>query len=290
MKNDGVAAEEKAAYQRVFRDFQELNRKNQADGKPLFSIGSVHAYVLTADGKPLDSLHVGEAKPERVIAMLEKAVQALKVPEGKPVVKPAPLSVPPKANADSLVLHLTTRYLVPKNQAGARKDVDDDYVPAQSELGRDNSGQWGALPSEDWIELKKAEWLKLLPADKVQIGSTWDLDKDVAATLLTRFYPTTENNNLSSNRIDQQSLKATVISVKDGVIRARLEGSLKMKHTFYPRRDDDNMVEASLVGYVDFQPDRSRIQALRLTTDRATYGGASKRFGAALRSVPVTAE
>ena len=48
------------------------------------------------------------------------------------------------------------------------------------------------MPSEDWIELKKAEWLKLLPAGTIGVGSSWDLDRDVTAQLLTRFYPTTE--------------------------------------------------------------------------------------------------
>jgi hypothetical protein len=147
--NAAVPAAEKAAYQRVIQDLQQLNKKNQADGKPLWSIGTVHAYVLTAEGQPLDSLHVGEAGPGRVAAMLEKAIQTLKVVAGKPVVQPAPQSVAPRAKADALVLHLTARYLLPKNQPGARTDIDDDYVPADPALGGEKSGQWGALPSED---------------------------------------------------------------------------------------------------------------------------------------------
>jgi hypothetical protein len=181
---------------------------------------------------------------------------------------------------------LTARYLVPRNQAGARKDVDDDYVPDGPRLGTERSGQWGAVPSEDWIELKRAQWLKLLPAGPVRIGDSWDLDREVTAQLLTRFYPTTENNDLTTNRLDRQGLKGTVLSVKDGVIRARVEGGLKMKHAFYPGRADENFVEASIVGYIDFEVEKPRIHALRLITDKASYGGESRRFGVAVRSVP----
>jgi len=163
--------------------------------------------------------------------------------------------------------------------------IDSVYVPIEAQLGTERAGSWSALPSEDWIELKKAAWQKLLPGDKVGVGSSWDLDREVAARLLTRCYPTTENNDLSTNRIDRQSLKATVFSVKGNRIRARLEGSLTMKHTFYPGREDKNVVEATLIGYMDFELDNSRIHALRLVTDKATYGGASRRFGMALRSV-----
>jgi hypothetical protein len=286
-ENDSVPADEKAAFRQVFQAFQQLNQKNQAAGKPQLSIGSVHAYVLTSDGKAFDSLHVGEAKPERVLKMLENAVETLKVAKGKPLVQPASQATAPRAKPDSLVLHLTTRYLVPRNQPDARKGAEGALVPIDAKLGGERSGQWTALPSEDWIELKKAEWLKLLPAGSVSVGSSWELDRDVTAEILTRFYPTTENNDLTTNRIDRQALKATVVSVKDGMCRARLEGSLKMKHTFYPRRDDDNAVDASFVGYLDFEMDKPRIQALHLVTEKATYGGASRHFGAALRSLPM---
>jgi len=106
----------------------------------------------------------------------------------------------------------------------------------------------------------------------------------VAVKLLKAFYPVTENNDLSANRIDQQELTATVVSVEDGVARAKIEGALKMKHTFYPHREDNNVVEATLVGYLDFDPAKIRIRTLRLVTDPATYGGGT--FGVALRSTP----
>jgi hypothetical protein len=158
-------------------------------------------------------------------------------------------------------------------------------VPIQPSLGTAKSGSWNALPSEDWLELKKADWLKLLPAEAVKVGDTWDLDRDVAKQILGRFYPTTENNDLTTNRIDKQDLTAKVVSIQGGVVRAHLQGSLKMKHTFYPRRDDDRMVDATLLGYLEFRQDRSGIRSLRLVTEKATYGGANQHFGAAVRSL-----
>jgi hypothetical protein len=288
--NDAVARDEKAAYRQVFHELHLLNKKNKEDGKPLLSVGSVHAYVLDSAGKPLDSLHVAEARPAKVIAMLQKHVAALKVPKGKPMVKPAPQSPTPRANPKALVLHLTARYLVARGQPNARKDVDDDFVPLKSTLGAERSGQWSALPSEDWLVLEEAQWRKLLPEKPLKVGGTWDPDRKTATQILTRFYPTTENNDLASNRIDEQTLRGTVTSIKDGVVRARLDGTLKMKHTFYPRREDSNRVEATLLGYLEFQQDKQRIRALRLVTDTATYGSPRQHFGAALRLVPARAD
>src|SRR5262245_27695667 len=115
-KNSHMPAAEKAAFQRVFQGFHQLNQENQKAGKPILSVGSVHPYVLSPEGKPFDSLHVAEAKPERVIAMLERAIQSFKVSKGEPVTAPASQATAakaPKANPDSLLLHLTARYLVP---------------------------------------------------------------------------------------------------------------------------------------------------------------------------------
>jgi hypothetical protein len=266
-----------------------VNQQNKDDGKPLLSVGTVHAYILAANGQPLDSLHVAQAGPKHVIAMLQHTIAALKLPKGQPVLKPAPLSVAPTANADAVVLHLTARYLVARGQANARQEIDDEFVPLRPALGGEKSGQWSALPSEDWIVLKRAQWLKLLPAQPVKVGASWDLDRTVASQILTRFYPTTENNDVSTNRIDEQALKGTVLSIKDGIVRARLDGALKMKHSFYPRRDDNNVVEATLLGYVEFDASKPRIRALRLVTDQATYGGPNQHFGAAVRLVPAVA-
>jgi hypothetical protein len=144
------------------------------------------------------------------------------------------------------------------------------------------------LPSEDWAVLSKAEWTKLLPSGEVRVGGSWVPDKKVTAKVLAHFYPPTENTDLAKNRIDKQSLQARVESIKKGVVRARLEGQLRMKHPFY-HKDDSNFVEASLVGYLEFDVGGKRIRSLQLVTDAARYGGTvngSQPFGVAVRALP----
>src|SRR5207244_3332532 len=141
---------------------------------------------------------------------------------------------------------------------------------------------------EDWIMLTRAEWAKLLPRGDVRAGTSWEFDKEVSARILERFFPPTENTDFQSNSMDDQCLTAHVESVQGCVARARIEGKLRMKHRFY-HKDDDNFVEATLVGFMDFEPANERIRSLRLVTDTATYGGnanAVQFFGVAVRSVP----
>ena len=247
---DGPApAEEKA----------ERNRIWGAALKAGKSSGTVHVYLLDGDGKFLDSMHVAEAsRPGKLLALLRATAEDQKVAGGKTVVAPACQSTRPKCDDDALVLHLTAR--------------------------RAGKGSWGEFPSENWIVLDLSRCKALLPPDKAEEGTSWDVDKEAAAKVLTYFYPQTENNDVSTNRIDDVALKATVTSVKDGVVRARLDGRLKMKHAFYPHRDDDKMVEASVVGYIDVDAAKQRVRTLRLVTDKATYS--RETFEAEARSEP----
>ncbi len=236
-------------------------------------------YVLGPDARLADSLIVSDAaQPERLLAMLHRAVETLKLTPGEPVVQPAHQSRAPHAEPGSLVLHLTARYL---------ERQGDDFVRMHPVLGTARSGQWAHLPSEDWVVLTPAEWRKLLPATDVGPGTTWKPDPEIMARLLTHFYPPTENTDVGKNRIDEQTMKATVLAVRNGVARARVEGRLRMKHTFY-HRDTDEFVQAPLVGILEFAADGSAVRSFRLVTDRATYGGdkARQHFGVAVRSEP----
>jgi hypothetical protein len=287
--NEAATAEEKTAYRQLFEEFHRHNDEAQANGAEKLSIGSVHAYILTSDGRVVDSLHVGQAKAGRVAEMLRRAVAALKVEPGEPVVTPAAQSLPPSAPAEILVLHLTARYLVARQSAEASPLAEGQFVPIHNAvLGTERAGNWSDLPSENWIVLAPAEWRRLVPEGDLGAGRSWDIDPEVAAKLYLRFYPDTEANDFSANRIDRQALRAKVVSVNDATVRVRLDGDLKMKHAFYPNHDDDHYVETAVVGYFDYQTARREIRSFRLVTDGATYGSAhrTQHFGAAVDLLP----
>lgn len=265
-RKDGPApAEDRAEKQRIYQEAL----------KAKLSTGTVHAYIVAPDGHPIDSQHVATAyKVDELTGMLERTVAKLKPTAGAPLVKPTTQSRAPKAPADALVLHLIARNVERKG--------DEDIVKRPT-LGQTRSAGWGSYLVEDWIVLANPEWSRLLPSGKVTAGESWELDQQTAARVLTHFYPSTENNNIATNRIDRQALKATVLSVENGVVRARLDGSLRMKHPFY-HKDDDNFVDATLVGLLEFEPAGKKIRSLQLATSKATYG--RTMFGVIARTVP----
>ncbi len=282
-------ADELAAYRESFAALHRANGQRQQVGEPQLSTGTVHAYVFAADGRALDSRHVAHAGPTSVIEMLEQAVKTLGVSAGEPIVEPHAQSPRPDCADDALVLHLTARYLVPRNSTEARADIDGKLVPLDaSRLGGERSGQWSALPSEDWYVLGREQWTRLLPKNRVAVGDTWKVDEQLADTLLTRFYPTTELNDLSQNRIDERTLKLTAVAVEADRVRARIDGRLKMKHAFYPGRDDNNSVDAAILGMIEFDLAKPQINLLQIVTDGATYGGSDRPqpFGVAVQLVP----
>jgi len=247
-RKGSAPAEEKAERDRIFKEGYAQKS----------SVGSVHVYVLRPDGQFFDSMHVAEAaKSEKLLALLNRAVAELKPAAGQPVVPPAPQSCRPDCDRDALTLHLVARSL-------------------------DGRGAWSEFPVEDWIVLSGAEVKKLPAAEEFTVGATWTIDKNIATKVLTHFYPATENNDVAKNKFERQSLRATVVSVRDGVARARLEGEIKMEHWFY-HKPDGKFVEATVVGYVDFDPAKKEVRSLRLVTDEATYGGG--KFGIAVRSM-----
>ncbi len=256
--------EERKELQRIFRETLDAQR----------SAGTVHVYLLGPDGKAHNSMHVASAyKVEKLVPMFEEAIAHYKLDAGRTLFPPGPQSRHPKCAPDSLVLHLVARNLT--KQGG-------ELVPTKAKLGETRSAGWGSYPSEDWLVLSKDEAAKLLPKDPVQIGTTWSLDAEQASRILTHFYPTTENNDVKKNKIETQELTGKVISVQNGVARAKLTGRLVMEHWFY-HKADGNQVDARLVGYMEFEPATGRMRALRMTTEDATYN--RRPFGVVLREV-----
>src|SRR5262249_500216 len=237
---------------------KELQRIHQEGYKKNLSVGTVHAYVLTPDGHTHDSLHVASAaRTDQLLAMLDRAVEHFKPTEGKPIIAPAPQSASPKAPADALVLHLVSR--------------------------GDDRGSWGEFPGENWIVLTKKDWQKLLPPGEVKAGLTWELDKEISARVLTYFYPQTENNHATTDRIEKQSLMARVLSVEGGKATVRIDGTLRMQHVFYPGRKNPDPIDATVVGVLTFAPGNSSVPSLQLVTERATHG--KRPFKVAVRSL-----
>lgn len=232
-------ADEKAAYRKIYRAALEAK----------LSTGTVHVYVVTPEGRPIDSIHVAHANTKKVLETLRRAVADLKVAAGKPVVEPRRQAVPPPgAPADALVLHLTARSL-------------------------DGRGCWGELPGEDFIVLEAAEWAPLAKPGEVP--------REVAMKFYHRFYPSTENNDPAKDEVEEAVL--TAASEGEGVLR--LTGRLRMKHPFYHKKDDCR-VALEAVGYVRVDG-AGRVTSLQMATTEATYNGG--KFGVAVRTVSAPA-
>jgi hypothetical protein len=259
---DGSASPaEKAARVRMLTEaWKGGDRKSSGDS--VFMASDAACYVLSPDGHVVDALRLPDClENHRVIAMLERVAKKFNVKKGETLVPPSSQSdvFTPKVTAGSLALHLTAR-----------------YIPA--------GGTWKQLPGEDIVVLDKDEWRKLIPAN-AKVGTSWEIDKDVAAKLLIDFYPPSSNREPSTNRIDDSPLKATVVSVKDGVARVRLDCNLRMKHRFLPIKDDDKFVEAKVVGLIDCDPVKKQIKQVRMVTEKATYNNTT--FGVAVRSIVI---
>jgi hypothetical protein len=244
---DGPAPkEERDEYTRIYRE--ALGKK--------FSAGTVHVYVLDPKGEVIGTRHVADAaKTKELIPFLDELVKKLGTKGGRPVVEPKAQSRPPEHGKGSLVLHLAAR-------------------------GLGGGGSWDGT-AENWVVYSPDEAKKLLPAGPADVGTAWELDPKLAARLLVYVYPVTENNDPKKNEVREQALRGKVLSVKDGVALARLDGRLAMRHDFY-HKPDGKVVETGLLGYVEFEPATGAVRSLRLVTDGATYGGG--KFGVAVRS------
>jgi hypothetical protein len=250
-------AEDKKAWRRIYH---EANAK-------LKRSGSVHVYILgPPDNAVIESIDIGTAtQPEKLYARLEAVVRKLGTPRGKPVVKPSPQSCPPPSAEDSFVLHLAARA---------------------------SKGTWNEFPVENWTVLRRAEAMKLAPAGDVKVGTTWELNKDVTSRFLTNFLPNGFNYaSYHKTTIEEQSLKATVVSVDKGIARARIEGKLKLKHktlnfNVSPAAPIDQFAQMPIVGYIDFEPGKQHVRSLRLLADKATARDGQVEYAVGLRSMP----
>jgi len=240
------APEERAARHRIVSSFE----------KARMGTGDVRVYILAPDSQPLASLDLGKAlDTNQLLSAMAGVVKKLGTQPGAPVAAPHAQSSAPAAASGELVLHLSARGF--------------------------NQGTWREFPAENWIVLAPADWQKLLPPAGAQ---SWTIDPELSRKLLTNFYPATEDTSSADrNRMERQSLKATLVSSNGGVVLARLDGSLRMLRTFYPGREDYKPVEATVTGFLDFDSASRQIRTIALVTEKATFG--EEEFGAGLHTV-----
>ena len=243
-RNPKVAAEER----------KELDRIRQEGYAKKLPVGTVRVYVLSPDGHPYYIVATGSAA--ETLGMLGEAVGYFKPTPGRPVVPPAAQSARPPSPAGAITLHLVSR--------------------------GDDRGSWGQFPAENWIVLIREDWSKLLPAGDVQPRDMWELDQDVSARVLTYFYPQTENNDARTDRIESHSLTARALTVKDGLVTARIDGFVKMHHVFYPGRKDAQPLAADIVGVLTFRSGKA--PSLELATTNAVHG--QRPFKVAVQTAP----
>jgi hypothetical protein len=266
-----ASAEEKAEKARIYRDAVKAG----------MHAGTVCVYLVSPEGTPMAVAPANEDlvyDPDRLAELMLQVVRQLNVVKSAPGVATNPHSRAPRMSDGSLMLHIVARYLERKGDVCVPCDV-------KAVLGTKNGRNWANLPSQEWVALSRPEWTSLLPRGLVRVGSAWKPSEDVTAKLLRHFYPPTENTDLKTNRVEKLVIQARVESIERGIAHARLEGQMRMKHPFY-HRDDNNFVEAELVGYVRFKTNTREIESLHLVTENGRYGGtvnAMQHFGAAVR-------
>jgi hypothetical protein len=279
--DEGAAsAEEKAEKARIYGDALKTG----------MHAGTVCVYLVSPEGTPMAVAPANETlvyDPDRLAELMLQVVRQLDVVKSAPSIATKPDSPAPRMSGGSLRLHIVARYLERKGDVCVPCDV-------KAVLGTKNGRNWANLPSQDWVVLSRLESTSLLPRGEVRVELTWTPSEDVTAKLLRHFYPPTENTDLKTNRVEKLVIQARVESIERGMARARLDGRMRMKHPFY-RRDDNNFVEADLVGYVEFNTNTREIQSLRLVTDNGRYGNdasGTQHFGVAVRlaSEPSTSD
>jgi hypothetical protein len=247
-------------------DYEDRGQAPEAEKKEFVRLlGDINeakkgmGYVLTPGEKVIETFVSSPAvTPEHVISFLESGIRKVGLKRGEVLGKITAQAPPPHADPGQVVLHLTARF-IPSGPA------------------------WARMPAEDYLVFGPDEWKTLIAPATAKVGDTWDLDPAFVKSLLIHFYPPSLNFYYTKNVIDRPAMKATVIAVKEGVARVRLDSTLKMKHTFVPDKEDNYYVDADVVGLVDCDLQQKTVRSFQMVTDKATY--ADGYFGVGVRSL-----
>ena len=230
---------EKGERKRIYLDFY---------GKKL-PLGDVNVYIVGPDGASINGLDINSANDSaKMTAFLTQVTAQLHTEPGPPAVKPHPQSIAPASAADSMILHLVSRSLA--------------------------GGSWHEFPSENWIVLSRAEWGQLLPAGAVAPNVSWEVPRPVALKMAEWVYPQNEEKTqVNRSRVDVATFRMTVTALEGGLARARIDGKVRLWHSFYPGGHNEDYADSELLGFVDFDVAQRSVQRLRMVTTKATYAG-----------------
>jgi hypothetical protein len=279
-----ASPEEKEARIRIAKESKKVEKVVKIDVTPDSNAADIVCYIVAPNGEVVSTLRLPACSvADKVAEFLEEAIKKLHVKPGPQVIAAKPTLVPPKHGKEQFVLHLTARYLASngkKRPAAASGSIAQDRWMA---LIANRLRAVCLLPSENWIVLDGGEWSRLMAPADAKAGTTWDVTEALGTKLLVNFYPPSTNNDPAQHQIVEKALQATLMTVKDGKARVRVEGKVKAKHPFLLFQDDDYHVESEVLGYVDYDVAKRRIEAVKLVSEKGTYAGGS--FGIAIRSI-----
>jgi len=246
-----AAPEERKLRDRIWADARKSRLPAGMDGIYL---------VDPESGRVLASADLGKASPDAVLALLDAN---RKTPPGPTLIPPSSQSSPWASSPGALTLHLTARYL-----------------DRQGRVEKERRGDFHEFPAEDWLVLSSDEWRSLLPAE----GESRRVDAAIALRLLTLFHPpdmSIMSDPDGRNQFEEASLRVSRVSRT----YVRIEGRLRMQRSFTQiEKTPPRPIDAVIKGFIEIEPDRSRIRSLRIISEGGRYG--PNNFGVAVRSTP----
>jgi hypothetical protein len=71
--------------------------------------------------------------------------------------------------------------------------------------------------------------------------------------------------------VEQADFRLTAVTVEGALVRARIDGNIRLLHSFFPNGKSADYAVSELTGYMDFDAAQRRIQRLRIVTNKGEY-------------------
>jgi hypothetical protein len=239
--------------------------------------------VYAADGSILACIDTGSMIKRELMPRL----QALAARSAQDVGNLPHVDSPiPSSDGRNLVLQVNSRFLAtPEEIDRAEHAVYDEINPQPGYRlpPRDeNLKHFFTAPSVDWVTLSPDQWHRLVDGGG---ASEWSVDPGVTARLMSLVEPPNlkDPNDYYVPPIHSMSLRAERLAPG----RIRLLGDIHRSHPWWDARDDE-IAEATVVGFVDYDRAQDRITSFRLATRDGSYHGGlirphlNVRFGVSL--------